>query len=269
MPRRILRASAVLRLPRQPHALLLLLLAVAASSTFASSSAYGQTLGWHKEIAAGANLFFGNTQQRLATLRTSIAHADSVFELSGELRFAYGEASADTGRRFVNTRNWLVTGSYTDRPFAQFSTFMTAAVESSLQQAIFRRSSLGAGETVAAVRDTNTDLRFSAGFLGERTVPSTERTLKPDENFARWTGRVKLTQKMDDKLVLVHETFYQPRVQEIGTFTVASTSALTYKVSKAVGIQMSLIDNYDSGAVERGARSNNDGQMVFGVLGKF
>ena len=152
---------------------------------------------------------------------------------------------------------------------AQFSTFMTASVESSLQQAIFRRSSLGAGETVTVLRDTARDVRFSAGFLGEHTVPSANRTLSPDENFARWTGRLKLLQKVDDKLTLTHETFYQPRVQDISTFTVASTSALTYQVSKAVGVQMSLTDNYDSGAQERGARSNNDGQMVFGVLGKF
>jgi len=259
--------SAAVPVPRRPTSALLgalvcLVLAVA-------PAAHAQTLGWHKEIAAGANLFFGNTQQRLATLRTTIGHADSTFELTSEVRFAYGEASADTGRRFVNTRNWLVTGSYTDQPFAKFSTFMTGAVESSLQQAIFRRSSLGAGEMVSVVRDTNTDVRFSAGFLGEHTVPSTERTVTPDENFARWTGRVKVSQKMDNRLTLTHETFYQPRVQDLSTFTVASTSALVYQVSKAVGVQMSLIDNYDSGAVERGARSNNDGQMVFGVLGKF
>jgi hypothetical protein len=245
--------------------LTLTLAAAAAPLTTASA----QTLGWHKEIAAGANLFFGNTQQRLATLRTSIAHADSTFELSGTLRFAYGEASADTGRRFVNTRNWLVSSSYTNHPFAQFSTFMTAAVESSLQQAIHRRSSVGAGETVTVLRDSASDIRFSAGFLGEHTVPSTNRTLSPDENFARWTGRVKLLQKVDDKLTLTHETFYQPRATEISVFTVASTSALTYQMSKAVGVQMSLTDNYDSGATDRGARSNNDGQMVFGVLGKF
>lgn len=244
-------------------------LLIAAMATVPLDSAMGQTLGWQKQIAAGANLFFGNTQQRLATLNMSIAHADSSYELSSTLRFAYGEASADTGRRFVNTRNWLMSASYTDSPFAQFSTFMTASVESSLQQAIFRRSSLGAGETVTVLRDTSSDVRFSAGFLGEHTVPLGSRVTSPDENFARWTGRLKLSQKVDDRLTLTHETFYQPRVQDIGTFTVASTSALVYKVSKAVGVQMSLTDNYDSGAMARGARSNNDGQMVFGVLGKF
>lgn len=256
----------------QPDSLLarwLLVAAVAGAAAAPCTAAGAQTLGWHKQIAAGGNLFFGNTQQRLATLNLSMGHADSTYDLTGTVRFAYGEASADTGRRYVNTRNWLITASYTDRPFAPFSTFMTGSLESSLQQAIFRRSSLGAGETVTLLRESASDIRFSAGFLGERTVPSTSRTLAPDENFARWTGRLKVLQKMDDKLTLTHETFYQPRVQDIGTFTVASTSALTYQVSKAVGVQMSLTDNYDSGAMERGARSNNDGQMVFGVLGKF
>ena len=41
------------------------------------------------------------------------------------------------------------------------------------------------------------------------------------------------------------------------------------QLSQRIGVQFSFVDSYDSEAESRGALSNNDGQIFFGVVGTF
>ena len=52
-------------------------------------------------------------------------------------------------------------------------------------------------------------------------------------------------------------------------FTLTSRSSLAFQLSQRIGVQFSFVDSYDSEAEFRGARSNNDGQIFFGVVGTF
>ena len=44
---------------------------------------------------------------------------------------------------------------------------------------------------------------------------------------------------------------------------------MAFQLSQRVGVQFSFVDSYDSEAEIRGARSNNDAQLFFGVVGTF
>src|SRR5215204_2537155 len=52
-------------------------------------------------------------------------------------------------------------------------------------------------------------------------------------------------------------------------FTVASASTLAAKIASKVSFTVTLNDAYDSKARSRGARKNNDGQLLFGVKTDF
>ena len=58
-------------------------------------------------------------------------------------------------------------------------------------------------------------------------------------------------------------------VRDSGAFTLISRTSLAFQISQRIGVQFSFVDNYDSEAESRGARSNNDGQLFFGVVGTF
>lgn len=232
-------------------------------------TATAQVLGWQKEVEAGGTMLFGNTQQRLATLRTMGTHADSAYEMRAEVRFAYGEAANDSGQRFVNARSWVISTSFTHQPFAHLSSFAFSTTETSLQQAIRWRNSLGAGAKYTLYREGDNRLDVSGALLGERTTPTALGRFVAERNVARWSARVRGRRRMDERLLLTHETFYQPQVNAPDRYTVRTHSGATLQLTKVVGVQLSVSDSYDSIAILRGARSNHDGQMVFGVLGKF
>ena len=93
-------------------------------------------------------------------------------------------------------------------------------------------------------------------------------TTRPDL-LARWSWRVKARHTVDDRLILSHATFYRPSVGTASDFTISSTSAVAYQLRESVALTVSFVDNYDSEARGRGAESNNDGQVLVGVLATF
>jgi len=72
-------------------------------------------------------------------------------------------------------------------------------------------------------------------------------------------GQANLEARMD----------YNPKFRQIESFTLQAESSLAFRLSQVVSLKVSVRDNFDSGAIERGAVSNNDGQVLFGVLTAF
>ena len=70
---------------------------------------------------------------------------------------------------------------------------------------------------------------------------------------------------MGDRVSLAHTTFYKPVVTDFGRYVITSITQARYSVASAVGLTATFIDNYDSEAGARGARVNNDGQLLLGV----
>lgn len=102
-------------------------------------------------------------------------------------------------------------------------------------------------------------------MLAERLRPS---RLSPDTetvSAARWSGRARFKHQFDPRLKLSHTTFWQPRVSDLESFTVNSTSELSFAVRQSTSFTISYQSLYDSAARGRGAQSNNDAQVLFGV----
>lgn len=240
-----------------------------ASITATPPPAAAQGLGWRAKTEAGVSLFFGNTEQRVITTHGNVAHADSTFELQTDLRFSYGEASADSGQRFVSKRSWFASISFDHQPFTRFSPFFSGSVESSLEKRIHLRYNAGLGGKLTFVRNDATDANFSLALLGEKTISSGEQPAGLQTTILRWAATAKVRHKIDDKLSVTTESVYRPSAPELSQFTFTNTTALQYQMNHDVGLTVSLLDNYDSEAVRRGARDNNDGQLLFGVMTTF
>jgi hypothetical protein len=228
-----------------------------------------QGLGWDVKSDASVSLFFGNTEQRVVTTHGALGHADSTFDLQTDARFSYGEASADSGERTVNKRSWLASVSFNHHPFMRFSPFFSGSIESSLEKRIDLRYNAGLGGKVAFIRNDATDFNFTLALLGERTIPAADQADAESTTLLRWASSLTFKHKIDDKLSVKNETSYRPSAPDISEFTFTSTSSLGYAMNHSVGLMLSVLDNYDSQAKSRGARSNNDGQLLFGVQTTF
>ena len=226
-----------------------------------------QEVGWDVKGELSASLFFGNTQQSIVTTHTNVSHADSTFELGTDARFTYGEARDGNGESFVSQRSWLGALSADFNPFATVSPFLLATVESSFERRIDLRYSAGAGGKLTMIRRPGAELSVSLALLGERSFfPD---SVNDTPALVRWSARLKATREISDRVSLTHVTFYRPEVSALGRFTVTSNSSAAYKLNKITSLTLSFLDNYDSEATSRGARSNNDGQLVVGVLAVF
>ncbi len=229
-----------------------------------------QTWAWEAEV--GANLFFGNTEQKTVASRLGVERADSAFEVSGGFKFDYGEAQDKEGSSFVNRRSWVVDGALDYRPFAPLSPFAFVSAESSLESRIDRRYSGGAGGKYTFIRGEVDRLDVSLAALGERTTPRPEgdETASGVETLGRLSGRLRFRKGFSEgRITLAHETSYRPRMTEFANYTVQSLTSLAFQVRQGVSLKVSFEDRYDSRAKDRGASGNNDGKVLFGLLTTF
>ncbi len=231
--------------------------------------AHAQILGWSTEAEASASLFFGNTEQRLAALRSTVARADSAIEGKIDLRFAYADQTTDEDERGVTKRAWLASGTIDYLPFARVSPFIIGNVESSLEQRIDLRYSGGAGAKYTFIENERGEASFSLAMLGERTRVAEGAPAPAREALARWSARLRLDRKVHERLRLTHLTFYQPEVSAVERFTLSSTSSAAYELNRLLSATISFLETYDSEARLRGARTNHDGQLLFGLLTTF
>jgi hypothetical protein len=109
----------------------------------------------------------------------------------------------------------------------------------------------------------------SFAVLGERTAALADTVAHEIVGVARYSWRVKMDQRLDDRVSLSHVTFYAPIVNAPSQYTITSTTVGSYALSKPVALTVTFTDNYDSQAILRGAPGNNNGSLLFGVRGSF
>ena len=237
----------------------------------AAPSLPAQETGRRLEAELSASLFFGNTEQTLATMRTAYERADSSHALRGEVRFNYGEMDDETRGRHVSRRSWIGSANLDWRPFAPNSQFVLATVESSLEKRIDLRYSGGVGHKVLLVRGERSSVDVSLALLAERTITREDADVAPvpDELLARWSARFRARHDFSDRTSFRSETFYRPAFDGFGRFTFTTTTSIAYRMTTFASLRISFQDNYDSEARSRGARTNNDGELVVGLLGEF
>lgn len=221
------------------------------------------------ETELGASLFFGNTEQVTFTNRSELSRADSAAEFSVGWDITYGEATDEEGVTFVNRRSWAAVTSVDLRPHGRLSPFLFGTLEASLQKRIDRRFSGGAGAKLTFVDSDDALADLSAAALLERTVPLADGPVEPEVQ-ARWSIRSRLRRSYDDdRLALTLEGLYVPAFDDLGDFTFRGSSSVAFALSSVVSLKLSFVDAYDSGARARGARTNNDGQLLFSILSRF
>jgi hypothetical protein len=222
---------------------------------------------WSGGAQANASVFFGNAEQRVLGGRATIARADSALELRGDLQTIYGDAAVGREPRQVTKRLWLGTATLDYRPLGRTSPFVFATAESNYEKRIAARYSAGVGAKQTFVRTERTETSLSLALLDEQTVPRDSVVTLATTRVARWSWRARARHAFDDRVRVSHVTFWRPRVETAANYLVLSTTDLEYRITRAVSLSLSFIDNYDSEAPRRGARAYNDGQLLFGVAG--
>lgn len=221
------------------------------------------------EIAG--SYFFGNTRQTVASTRAQYERSDSGFTFRVLSRFNYGELTQDLVGTTVNKRSWEAGTNYDYHPYADFSPFVKAMMESSLENRIQRRVSAGVGSRYNVVRTTATDVIFSLGAAGERTEPLVPAGAPAVEatTLARGSTELRLRREFSPTVGFTSETRYQPALTESDDYTITTINSLKVRLARFAALTLTLRDNYDNQAVTRGARVNNDGEFLVGLLTTF
>jgi hypothetical protein len=228
-----------------------------------------EPIEWSFESEVGASIFFGASDQITVATAAGLARRSSRFDLEGDLAYLYGEATNEEGNTFVNKRSWTLGSNLNYRGFTWVNPYIFGNVLSSLEKAIEIRYKGGAGGKVTILDSDVSRLNFGLAVLGEKTV---ERD--PDnghsEILGRWSGEFNFRRSFsDERTVLEAKANYSPVFDQADNFTVTAESSLAFKLSEIISLKLSVVDNYDSRAKDRGARDNNDGRLLFSVLSSF
>ncbi len=218
-------------------------------------------------VEASASTIFGASSQTLASLASALSHTGEGFTADAGIKFRYGESEDAERLKFVSSRAWAATVSVDGTPNGRVSPFVFGAAEASLEKRIERRLSGGGGAKWVFAKYATGRASASVALLGERTVAMSDTV--PATTLVRWSWRVKFDQRLDDRLSFAHTTFYAPVFNAPGRYTVTSTSVGSLAMTKAVALTLTFVDNYDSQARSRGAPTNNDGSLLFGIRGAF
>lgn len=223
---------------------------------------------WAAKGELGGNAFFGNSSQIAITAALSGDRGRGLLRLSGRTGFAYGRETNDAGESFMSKRAWdLVVRLGFDRG-TELGAFVVSRVESIFEKKIDLRYSGGAGGKYQ-IGGGGIQAELTLALLVEKTIPREEAGV-PESLVAKWAAGFRLEREIDDgRLRFETETSIEPELREPGVFTLTSRSSLAFQLSQRIGVQFSFVDSYDSEAELRGARSNNDGQLFFGVVGTF
>lgn len=235
-----------------------------------SRPAEGQELGWTRMLEASGNILFGAAHGRLVSFAAGATRADSALEIRGDAQLTYADSRDDDGRRSVTARSSRATFALDHRPFHRVSPFVFGSVETSLQQRVARRYSTGAGAKLTLQRREGDEASVSLALLWEHS-----RALDPPPESpatatrVRWSMRLRVRRQLSEKVSLTHVTFYQPAIDRPARYTADSNTSLAAAISESLALSVSLRDRYDSEARGRGAPSNHDGQLLFGVRASF
>ena len=249
-----------------------LLVALPAAGVAQDSDGDDETQPWRGQADLGASFVFGNTEQTLVTTRTAAAHTTDRLELSSEASFTYGEVTTQEDDQQVNRRSWLVKLGASFHPLEHVSPFATGAVESSLEKRIDLRYALGLGANLNLVARDDSKLDVSVAALAERTVASLTASADTTDRrtrLLRGSARLRAEHALNRHVRFTSETTYQPALRAFDRFTVQSLTSLAYQMHRLLAFTVSLRDSYDSDARTRGARENNEGEVVLGLQTKF
>ncbi|MFC1575166.1 DUF481 domain-containing protein [Gemmatimonadota bacterium] len=263
LPFRTLLAAAALAVVAMPASALAQ--AVPPSSTPPESP----PVQWSFESEVGASVFFGASDQTTVATKFGVDRRGRLFEVESDFSYLYGEATDEEGSTFVNKRSWSLESNLDYRGFSRVNPYAFGSALSSLEKRIDLRVKGGAGAKVTALDSEVSSLDFAVAILAEQTFKDTEDD-GDQEVLARWVGEVNFRRSFsEERMVFQVQADYNPVFDQFDNYTIQAEASLAFKLSEIVSLKLSVEDNYDSRAVDRGARDNNDGRVLFSVLASF
>jgi hypothetical protein len=193
-------------------------------------------------------------------------------ESSLDARFTYGESTDGEGVTEVNRRSWLADSTLDFRPEALWRPYMTGRVESALERRIDRRYQGGVGIKYDNRIDRDNRIEFSLGVLAERTrrIVTSSSTVPEGTNLGRLSSELRIRRTFaSDRFGIDLQNAYRPVFDALGNFVVTSRNAFTLELTEVFGLRFTHVSNYDSGAVDRGAETNHDGELQLAVVAQF
>lgn len=224
---------------------------------------------WSFEGEVGASVFFGASDQTTVATKAGVDRKGRHIDVETDLSYLYGEATTEDRNTFVNKRSWSLATNVDYQGFSRVNPYVFAGALSSLEKAIRVRYKGGAGAKLSALDTEETRLDLAVAVLGERTV---ERAVDngDSELLARWTGALSFRRQFSEgRTVLEAKADYNPVFDQFDNYTVQAESSVAFRLSEIVRLKLSVVDNYDSRAEDRGASDNNDGRVLFSVLSSF
>lgn len=224
---------------------------------------------WGVEGEAGVSVFFGASDQTTVNAALGLVRRSPRWESENGLAYLYGEATDLEGKTSVIKRSWSAASMLNYRGFQRVNPYAFGSAESSYQKKIDLRLKGGAGAKLTARETETTRLDFAVAILAEQTFKDTEDN-GDGELLARWTGAFNLRRSFsEDRTVFEAKADYNPVFDEFANYTIDAETSIAFKLSEIISLKLSVVDQYDSRAKERGARDNNDGQVLFSVLAAF
>lgn len=244
---------------------------VIATTIAGATTMSAQELGWSGSAQGSANALFGAAHTRLVVTTLELGRADSTLQIRSTLTVTYGDdRAADDGDRIVTARAPKLSLGLDYLPFSRFSPFWFGTVESSLQQRLTRRYDAGAGGKVTFVRTATDELSLSLALLFEHSRASAiDGAATVIDHRNRWSWRVRARRRLTNTLSASHVTFYQPAVGQPGMYTIDTMTEIQDHLWGSISLTVTLRDRFDSEAQQRGAPSNHDGQLLFGLMASF
>jgi len=248
---------------------LILLLSFAIPFSLAGQEEVDGEVDWGAEAEAGISVFFGASDQTTANTALGLVRKSQNWESDNGFSYLYGEATDLEGNTSVIKRSWGAVSNLNYRGFNRVNPYAFGSAESSLQKKIDLRLKGGTGAKLTA-RDTETTrLDFAVAVLAEQTFKDTEENGE-GELLARWTGAFNLRRSFaEERTIFEAKADYNPVFDEFDNYTIDAETSLAFRLTEVIRLKLSVVDKYDSRAEERGARDNNDGQVLFSVLAAF
>ena len=230
---------------------------------------------WERTLELAGNYLYGNNDQAILSTRSGVVRNDSTVQLRLDGRYLIGVTDREKVGRVMDRRSWIISSSVDFRPYAAQSQFFFGSVERSLELRIRRRASGGIGQKLVFAHDSVTRFDVSIGVLGEQSLlPQAVADGQPaapllTSSLVRVSGRLRYKRSVTTRLGIEHTTWYRPELSSFDRYLASSVSAVSYAMSRGAKMQLSLQNDFDSLARSRGARSNQNGQILVGASTRF
>jgi hypothetical protein len=226
-----------------------------------------ETRPWKYDAELGASMFFGASQQTAVLIRNRLDWDEDRLEFAVGGGFDYGEAKGADGDSFVSKRSWTADTSLDYLPGGRVSPFLFATAEGSFERQIDLRTSGGAGAKYRFVDTGRTRVDASVAVLLERTEPRSQPGIESEvTSIGRWSGRFRARRTFGETAEFQLLSFFRPSMSDFDDHTWDLTASIQYALTGVLGVRISLVNRYDSLAVDRGAHANHDGRVFFSVV---